>query len=42
MIRIGSKNMNRDLELSIENGYSAMIENIDESIDATLMPIVAR
>lgn len=34
--------MNRDIELSVENGYSAIIENMDERIDAILMPIIAR
>ena len=41
-LRLGSKNINRDLELSIENGYSALIENMDERIDAILMPVIAR
>lgn len=42
LLRLGSKNINRDLELSIENGYSALIENMNERIDAILMPIIAR
>lgn len=41
-LRLGSKNINRDLEMSIENGYSALIENMDERIDAILMPVIAR
>lgn len=41
-LRLGSKNINRDLETSIENGYSALIENMNERIDAILMPIIAR
>lgn len=32
-LRLGSKNINRDLELSIENGYSAIIENMNERIE---------
>lgn len=28
--------------MSIENGYSALIENMDEKIDAILMPVIAR
>lgn len=42
ILRLGSKNINRDLELSIENGYSAIIENMNERIDAILMPVIAR
>lgn len=42
MLRLGSKNINRDLELSLENGYSAIIENMGERIDAILMPVIAR
>lgn len=41
-LRLGSKYINRDLELSIENGYSALIENMGERIDAILMPVIAR
>lgn len=28
--------------MSIENGYSALIENMGERIDAILMPVIAR
>jgi hypothetical protein len=41
-LRLGSKHINRDLELSVENGFSALIENMDERIDAILMPVIAR
>jgi dynein heavy chain len=41
-LRLGSKNINRDLEIAIENGYSAIIENMGERIDAILMPVIAR
>ena len=34
--------MSRDIELSIENGYSVIIENMDERIDAILMPVISR
>lgn len=30
------------MEMSIENGYSAIIENMNERIDAILMPVIAR
>ena len=32
----------REIEISIENGYSALIENMDEKIDAVLMPVISR
>lgn len=41
-LRLGTKNINRELEIAIENGYSALIENMGDSIDAILMPIIAR
>lgn len=34
--------MNRDIEQAVENGYSAIIENMDVTVDAILMPIIAR
>lgn len=42
ILRLGSKHINRDLEISIENGYSVIIENMNERIDAILMPVIAR
>ena len=41
-LRLGSKTINRELEIAIEHGHSAMIENMGDSIDAILMPIIAR
>jgi len=41
-VRLGSKNINRDIELSIERGNSVMIENMDETVDAVLMPVISR
>ncbi len=41
-LRLGSKYINRDLEHCIEQGYSALIENMDERIDAILMPVISR
>jgi dynein heavy chain len=41
-LRLGSKSMNRDIEQAVENGYSAIIENMDVTVDAILMPIIAR
>ena len=42
VLRLGSKTTNRDIEVSIEQGYSALLENMDERIDAVLMPVIAR
>jgi dynein heavy chain len=41
-LRLGTKMINRELEVAIENGYSALIENMGESVDAILMPVIAR
>lgn len=41
-MRLGSKNINRDIELAIERGNSILIENMDEQIDAILMPVISR
>ena len=40
--RLGLKSMIRDMEQSIDNGYSIIIENLEESIDAVLQPIIGR
>jgi dynein heavy chain len=32
----------RDMELSIENGYACIIENMGEKIDAIIMPVISR
>ena len=40
--RLSYKNMIRTMEQSIDMGYSVILENIEESIDAVLSPIVAR
>lgn len=34
--------MNRDIEQAVESGFSAIIENMDVTVDAILMPIIAR
>jgi len=41
-LRLGSKSMNRDIEQAVESGFSAIIENMDVTVDAILMPIIAR
>lgn len=41
-LRLGSKNINRELEIAIEHGNSALIENMGDSIDAIIMPVISR
>ena len=40
--RLGNKDIMNKLELAIESGWSVLIENMDEQVDATLNPIIAR
>ena len=40
--RLGNRDIINTLEQAIENGWSVLIENMDEQIDATLNPIIAR
>mmetsp|Transcript_24255 Transcript_24255/g.21366 ORF Transcript_24255/g.21366 Transcript_24255/m.21366 type:complete len:743 (+) Transcript_24255:3415-5643(+) len=40
--RLGKKDLMNNLEMAIEAGWSVLIENMDEQIDATLNPIIAR
>lgn len=42
VVRIGQKNTNRMIEISIQSGNPVLIENMDERIDAVLMPVIAR
>ncbi len=42
VMRIGSKNYIFHLELAIEKGTPVLLENLDDSIDPMIMPIVAR
>lgn len=41
-LRLGSKTINRELEIAIEHGNSALIENMGDSIDAIIMPVISR
>ena len=41
-VRLGSKNIMRDMEMCIEQGFSCLIENMDEKIDAIIMPVISR
>eukprot|EP00947_MAST-08B_sp_MAST-8B-sp1_P001611 g1611.t1 len=42
VVRLEQKDMLRKLEASMENGYSFLIENMGERIDAILSPVIAR
>lgn len=40
--RLGQKDLIRKLEIALENGYTILIENLGETIDAVLMPVIQR
>lgn len=42
VMRIGAKTMTIELERAIENGFPVLLENLEENIDATIMPVIAR
>jgi dynein heavy chain len=42
IVRLGQKGMLRKLERAIENGFSILIENLDERIDAVITPVIQR
>jgi dynein heavy chain len=42
LLRMGNRKTNNELALAIENGYSVVIENLDEKIEAILMPVISR
>jgi dynein heavy chain, axonemal len=42
VVRLGQGDLLRKLEKSLEEGYSFLIENIGESIDAVLNPVIQR
>lgn len=42
IMRIGAKNYINKLESCIENGTPIMLENLEESVDPVIFPIVAR
>lgn len=42
VLRIGGKTTIMELERAIEAGTPVLIENLDESIDAVIMPVIAR
>jgi len=42
VVRMGAPKTVDQMEKAIENGYSVLIENMAESIDAVLMPVVTR
>lgn len=42
IVRLGQKDLIRKLELALENGCTILIENLGETIDAVLMPVIQR
>jgi dynein heavy chain len=42
IVRLGQKDLIRKLEIALENGYTILIENLGESIDAAIMPVIQR
>ena len=42
IVRLGQKDLIRKLEIALENGYTILIENLGETIDAVLMPVIQR
>ena len=42
VVRLGQSDLLRKLERALENGYTLLIENIGESLDAVLNPVIQR
>jgi dynein heavy chain len=42
IVRLGQNDLLRKLERALENGYTMLIENIGESLDAVLNPVIQR
>ena len=42
IVRLGQKDLVRKLEIALEGGYTMIIENMGESIDTVLMPVIQR
>ena len=42
VVRLGQKDLLRKVEIALENGYTILIENMGETIDAVLMPVIQR
>merc|ERR1711871_1315183 len=42
VVRLGQKDIMRKMERAVENGFSVLIENLGESIDAVLQPVISR
>ena len=42
MVRLNNSDIMFKMTRALENGFPVLIENMEESIDATLMPVVAR
>jgi len=42
VVRLGQKDMMRKLERALENGHTILIENLPETLDAVLNPVIQR
>ena len=42
ILRLGKKNLMRDVSKAIEDGCTVVIENMYEKMDAVMMPVVSR
>lgn len=42
MVRLGQKDLLRRLQEALERGYSVIVENMGETIDPIILPVVAR
>ena len=42
VVRLGQKDLLRKLEMAMENGWSLVIENMGERVDAILQPVIGR
>jgi dynein heavy chain len=42
VVRLGQSDMLRKLERALENGHTILVENIGESLDAVLNPVIQR
>lgn len=42
IVRLDQKDLIRKLEIALENGYTILIENMGETIDAAIMPVIQR
>ena len=42
IVRLGQKDLLRKLEMAMENGWTILIENLGETIDSAILPVIQR